>query len=174
MLLPCFYDKNNYEKSRIRKLLCKFAVESWLLCRYDYFYFSCGFCYHSRHFKHRKCWFVMGQRAFRYVMCWSVWMGRMWDLLHGKESLTYLIRSKQPPLRRKAMHQRSYFGVRFCVILSPFPCRTLFGWGGGNRKAGVDGRELLKKMPKRDILEKTPVWWTWWFRFRSYTWQTIP
>ena len=24
----CFYDKNNYEKSRIRKLLCKFAVES--------------------------------------------------------------------------------------------------------------------------------------------------
>ena len=35
-------------------------------------------------------------------------------------------------------------------------------------KQVVDGRELLKEDAETRHLRKTPVWWTWWFRFRAY------
>ena len=55
------------------------------------------------------------------------------------------------------MRQRSYFGVRYCVIPSSFSAEHLLDEVVVIGKQVVDGRELLKKMPKRDILEKKPA-----------------
>ena len=97
-LKQCYYHllftiKIITKKSRIRKLLCKFAVESWLLCRYDYFYFFLWLLLPLSSLQAQKVLVCDGATHFPIRDVLVSVDGKNVGLTTWQESLTYLIHS---------------------------------------------------------------------------------